>query len=174
MVIPYFLEDDPACVTYVRTRAMFPIEGHPYRSPKNVPQSGLLYNAHTIPNDARYLIVPEGELKGEAATQLELHSIGLPGMNANHQAVAEFAVRKGIPEIYVIFDTEDRITEQGIAIQTLIDRAARHLQQILAAYERRSLRVRLPLMPGEPRPKMDLDRYLYRMGDQANGRSPDA
>lgn len=154
IVIPYYLPEDPAKITYLRSRSLLPCaRALRYLAPRELPQSQMIW---TLPGEADTILVTEGEFKAMALSQYGLKALALPGMTCSHARAAQYIKEKGYRQVVLCFDTE--------ANQGNVDQQAQKLKQrLLNLGITRVRNLRLPLLGQE---KMDADTFLLRTGKE--------
>lgn len=109
----------------------------------------------TVPDEAEYLIVTEGQLKALAAIQRGFPCVGLQGIGNNHRALVTKCKKKGVKRAIILFDTQDEHQETVDYEAGLL--AGEFLAQGIPAY-----RAELPMENGQ---KADIDSYLLNHVD---------
>jgi len=137
---------------------------NPYRAPNLVTQAPFVYGGESLVDHRGACIITEGELKARAAIQLGLPAIALPGMNSSRQVAADLLAARQVRLVYVIFDTDARLSKEDKPKSVYVDHAVETLTERLGQRDLHTARVTLPLL-GEQ--KMDLDRYILLMGPAA-------
>lgn len=144
ITFPYFYDKDTICD--IRGRALDPNEETKYKSPYNSSYyrgADYLYNNHLASNDT--ILISEGEIKADLATQIGFPTLAMPGMN-NSKTFSQRAEQK----VIIVFDSQVR--NQHFVNQAISKLASRLSNPFVAV---------LPLMG---RDKMDIDSFILEYG----------
>lgn len=143
---------------YARSRSIYP-EAIKYASPSGVPGTHVSWGWQNIKN-TNWLVVTEGEFKAQAACQVGIPCIGLPGMQSGHKAFVQACKHYGIEYVCILFDSETDYCN-NTPKQQVIDAAAMSLSKQIKSAGIAAYMGRLPIIDNS---KTDIDSFLLYHG----------